>query len=370
MYIEKEERDEDERQYEGAKIKVIGVGGGGNNSVNRMIEEGIKDVDFIAVNTDRQILEISRAKTKLQIGEKITRGLGAGGDPNIGEQAAEESRAEAEQLIKGANLVFVTAGMGGGTGTGAAPVIAEISKSMDILTIGIVTKPFTFEGKKKATLADKGLEKLKESVDALIVVPNDKLLQVIDRKTSMQDAFLYADDVLRRGVKGISDLLTIPGDQNLDFADLVATLKNSGIAHLGIGQAAGENRVEDAMKLAIQSPLLETTIDGAKKIIYNVTANAILPLHEFVKASELIRSSVDPDANIKYGLVIDPEAGDEVTVTIIATGFGDEGSRMKLDFDNSRPWTKSTSSQSRKDEIESDSSYSIPPWLKKNKKEI
>lgn len=368
--IEKEEV----KQYEGAIIKVIGVGGGGNNSVNRMIESGIKNVDFVAINTDRQVLGISKAKTVLQIGEKITRGLGAGGDPSIGEQAAEESRNEIAEVIKGANMVFVTAGMGGGTGTGAAPIVAEIAKSMDILTIAIVTKPFTFEGKKKAMQAERGVEKLRSRVDALIVVPNDKLLQIIDRKTSMKDAFLKADDILRQGVQSISDLLTVSGDINLDFADIKTIMQDKGMAHLGIGRASGENRAEDATKLAIASPLLETTIDGARTVMYNITGNSTLALHEFSTASELIRASVDPEANIIAGTVTDEAAGDEIIVTIIATGFDeDEVSSRGAYTSEPKPWETTsaigaTDSFKSEDDSSSNGQYSIPPWLQRSNK--
>lgn len=376
MYIDKVEREKEEvKPYEGAIIKVIGVGGGGNNSINRMIESGIKNVEFIAINTDRQILGVSKAKKVVQIGEKITRGLGAGGDPSIGEQAAEESRNEIAEVIQGADMVFITAGMGGGTGTGAVPIVAEISKSMDILTVAIVTKPFTFEGKRKAMQADRGLEKLKARVDALIVVPNDKLLQIIDRKTSMTDAFLKADDILRDGVKSITDLLTIPGEMNLDFADVETALKDKGIAHLGIGKASGENRVEEAAKLAIASPLLETTIDGANTVLYNVTASENLGLLEYSVATELIRSSVDPEANITIGQVVDEEAGDEVVVTIIATGFDDDTPASRLTFGTeTKPWEPiATTATPRSDipepeeEKDTGGQFQIPPWLQRNK---
>ncbi len=366
--IEKEEV----KQYEGAIIKVVGVGGGGNNSINRMIDSGIKNVDFVAINTDRQILGISKAKTILQIGEKITRGLGAGGDPSIGEQAAEESRNEIAEVIKGANMVFVTAGMGGGTGTGGAPIVAEVAKSMDILTIAIVTKPFTFEGKKKAMQAERGIEKLRSRVDALIVVPNDKLLQIIDRKTSMKDAFLKADDVLRQGVQSISDLLTVSGDINLDFADIKTIMQDKGMAHLGIGRATGENRAEDATKLAIASPLLETTIDGARTVMYNITGNSTLALHEFSTASELIRASVDPEANIIAGTVTDEAAGDEIIVTIIATGFDEDFTTSRGSFvSDAKPWdvaspVSSTDTLKTEEDSSNGGQYSIPPWLQRS----
>ena len=260
-----------------ATIKVIGVGGAGNNAVNRMIESGIKGVDFIAVNTDRQALQTSKASTKIQIGEKITRGLGAGANPDIGAQSAEENKSEVAEILRGADMVFVTAGMGGGTGTGAAPIVASIAKEMGILTIGVVTKPFTFEGKKRLSQAERGIESLKGKVDTLVVIPNDKLLQIIDRKTSIIEAFKMADDVLRQGVQGISDLIAVPGLVNLDFADVKTIMLNTGMAHMGVGSASGENRAEDAAKAAIESPLLETSIEGARGVIINITGGFTCP---------------------------------------------------------------------------------------------
>lgn len=304
-----------------ATIKVIGVGGAGNNAVNRMIEAEIKGVDFISVNTDRQALQISKAKTKIQIGEKITRGLGAGANPDIGAQAAEESKAEVAEVLRGADMVFVTAGMGGGTGTGAAPIVAQAAKEMGILTIGVVTKPFTFEGKKRLSQAERGIESLKGKVDTLVVIPNDKLLQIVDRKTSIIEAFKMADDVLRQGVQGISDLIAIPGLVNLDFADVKTIMLNTGMAHMGIGRASGENRAEDAAKQAIQSPLLETSIEGARGVIINITGGPNLGLHEVNTAAELVQRSVDPEANIIFGAVIDESLDEDIIITVIATGF-------------------------------------------------
>ena len=304
-----------------ATIKVIGVGGAGNNAVNRMVESGIRNVEFIAVNTDRQALLLSKAASKIQIGEKITRGLGAGANPDIGAQAAEESKTEIAEALRGADMVFVTAGMGGGTGTGAAPIVAAAAKEMGILTIGVVTKPFTFEGKKRLSQAERGIESLKGKVDTLVVIPNDKLLQIIDRKTSMAEAFLMADDVLRQGVQGISDLIAIPGLVNLDFADVKTIMLNTGMAHMGIGRASGENRAEDAAKQAVQSPLLETSIEGARGVIINITGGDNLGLHEVNTAAELVQRSVDPEANIIFGAVINEELEDEIRVTVIATGF-------------------------------------------------
>ena len=310
-----------------ATIKVVGVGGAGNNAVNRMVEAGIKNVEFIAVNTDKQALLCSKAGSKIQIGEKITRGLGAGANPDIGTQAAEESKAEIAEALKGADMVFVTAGMGGGTGTGAAPIVASVAKEMEILTVGVVTKPFTFEGKKRLAQAERGIGALKKEVDSLVVIPNDKLLQIIDRKTSMIEAFRMADDVLRQGVQGISDIITDIGEINLDFADVRTIMSNRGIAHMGIGKASGENRAEDAAKQAIQSPLLETSIEGAKGIIMNVTGGNDVGLQEVNTAAELIQRSADPEAEIIFGVVIDESLGDEIQITVIATGFEKEEDR-------------------------------------------
>ena len=307
-----------------ATIKVIGVGGAGNNAVNRMVEAGIKSVEFIAVNTDRQALNLSKAGTKIQIGEKLTRGLGAGANPDIGAQAAEESKADIAEALKGADMVFVTAGMGGGTGTGAAPFVAAAAKELGILTIGVVTKPFTFEGKKRLAQAERGLANLKGKVDTLVVIPNDKLLQVIDRKTSIVEAFRMADDVLRQGVQGISDLIAVPGLINLDFADVKTIMLNQGMAHMGIGRASGENRAEDAAKQAIQSPLLETSIEGARGVIINITGGSDIGLHEANTAAELVQRSADPEANIIFGTVTDDSMGDEIQITVIATGFEKE----------------------------------------------
>lgn len=312
-----------------ATIKVIGVGGGGTNAVNRMVDSGIRGVEFVAVNTDRQALLLSKAASKIQIGEKITRGLGAGANPDIGAQAAEESKNEITEALRGADMVFVTAGMGGGTGTGAAPIVAACAKEMGILTIGVVTKPFTFEGKKRLSQADRGIESLKSKVDTLVVIPNDKLLQVIDRKTSIVEAFKMADDVLRQGVQGISDLIAVPGLVNLDFADVKTIMLNTGMAHMGIGRASGESRAEEAAKQAVQSPMLETSIEGARGVIINITGGNNLGLHEVNTAAELVQRSVDPEANIIFGAVIDETLEEDIVITVIATGFEDE-ERNKL----------------------------------------
>lgn len=259
-----------------AQIKVIGIGGGGNNAVNRMINAGLRGVEFISINTDKQALFLSKANTKIQIGEKITKGLGAGANPDIGEKAANESKDEISQSIKGADMVFITAGMGGGTGTGAAPIVAQVAKEMGILTVGVVTKPFIFEGRKRMQFAERGIENLKEAVDTLVTIPNDRLLQIAEKKTSIIDAFKMADDVLRQGVQGISDLITVPGLINLDFADVKTIMLNTGLAHMGIGRASGEERAEEATKKAIESPLLETSIEGAKGVLLNITGELIL----------------------------------------------------------------------------------------------
>lgn len=308
-----------------AKIKVIGVGGGGNNAVNRMIEADVKGVDFIAVNTELQILGKSQAETKIQIGEKLTRGLGAGAKPEIGEQAAEESKEEVSKALEGADMVFVTAGMGGGTGTGAAPVVAACARELGALTVAVVTKPFSFEGKIRANHALEGIEKLKTNVDAILIVPNDKLLTIADKKTTIKDAFKMADDVLRQGIQGISDLITVPGIINLDFADIRTIMSDQGEALMGIGQGSGDTRASDAATQAINSPLLERNIEGAKGIIINITGNEDLGLFEINEASQVITEAADPDANIIWGTSVDPNMDDDtVKITVIATGFGDK----------------------------------------------
>ena len=355
-----------------ATIKVIGVGGAGNNAVNRMVDSGIKGVEFTAVNTDRQTLLVSKAATKIQIGEKITRGLGAGANPDIGAQAAEESKAEIAEALRGADMVFVTAGMGGGTGTGAAPIVAAAAKEMGILTIGVVTKTFTFEGKKRLSQAERGIESLKGKVDTLVVIPNDKLLQIIDRKTSIIEAFKMADDVLRQGVQGISDLIAIPGLVNLDFADVKTIMLNTGMAHMGIGRASGENRAEDAAKQAIQSPLLETSIEGARGVIINITGGTNLGLHEVNTAAELIQRSVDPEANIIFGAVIDESLDEDILVTVIATGF--ENDRNPLSSGTpvgdiiDKAWDRKLNSiPMSTDSSNSSDNLDIPSFLRKNK---
>ena len=304
-----------------AEIRVIGVGGGGNNAVNRMITAGLQGVDFITVNTDSQALQLSRAGQKVQIGVKLTKGLGAGANPDIGAKAAEESREELARVLKGADMVFVTAGMGGGTGTGGAPVVAEVAKEMGALTVGVVTRPFTFEGRKRALQAEKGIAELKSKVDTLITIPNDRLLQVVDKHTTINEAFRIADDVLRQGVQGISDLIAVPGLINLDFADVKAIMANTGSALMGIGEATGENRAADAARKAISSPLLETSIEGAKGVLLNITGGINLTLFEVNEAAGIIAEAADPEANIIFGAVIDENLKEELVVTVIATGF-------------------------------------------------
>ena len=304
-----------------ARIKVIGVGGGGGNAVNRMIEHGVQGVDFIAVNTDAQALNLSKAEVKMQIGGKLTRGLGAGANPEVGKKAAEETREQIEEALRGADMVFVTAGMGGGTGTGAAPVIANIARELGALTVGVVTRPFTFEGRKRANQAQGGISAMKEAVDTLIVIPNDRLLEIVDKNTPMLEAFREADNVLRQGVQGISDLIATPGLINLDFADVKTIMSNKGSALMGIGVASGENRAAEAAKKAISSPLLEKTIDGAQGVLMNITGGTNLSLFEVQEAADIVASASDQEVNMIFGSVINENLKDEIIVTVIATGF-------------------------------------------------
>jgi cell division protein FtsZ len=304
-----------------ATIKVVGVGGGGSNAVNRMINSGMSGVEFIVMNTDAQVLDMAGTDKRLQLGQKITRGLGAGGNPAIGMKAAEESRDDIIATLDGADMVFITAGMGGGTGTGAAAVVAGIAREIGALTVGVVTRPFTFEGRRRMQQAAQGLESLKENVDTLIVIPNDKLLEVVERRTSMQEAFRIADEVLLRGVQGISDIITVPGLINVDFADVKAIMSLSGSAIMGIGKGAGEGRALEAARMAVNSPLLETSIEGASGVIFNVTGGPDMTLHEVNEAAEIIYQSVDKDANIIFGSVIDERIQGEIQITVIATGF-------------------------------------------------
>ncbi|WP_346354574.1 cell division protein FtsZ [Azotosporobacter soli] len=304
-----------------ASIKVIGVGGGGNNAVNRMIAAGLNGVEFIAVNTDAQALLHAQAPYRIQIGEKLTKGLGAGANPEIGEKAAQESRDEIIKALRGADMVFVTAGMGGGTGTGAAPVVAECAKEVGALTVGVVTKPFSFEGRRRQNQAELGSAKLKEKVDTLITIPNDRLMQVVNKNTPIMEAFRIADDVLRQGVQGISDLIAVPGLINLDFADVKTIMTDTGSALMGIGFGTGENRAAAAAEAAINSPLLETSITGAKGVLLNITGGTSLGLFEVNEAASIIQDATDPEANIIFGAVIDESFQDEIRVTVIATGF-------------------------------------------------
>ncbi|AGB19387.1 cell division protein FtsZ [Thermoanaerobacterium thermosaccharolyticum] len=351
-----------------ANIKVIGVGGGGGNAVNRMIEAGLKGVEFIAINTDKQALYMSKAETKIQIGDKLTKGLGAGANPEIGKKAAEETKDEIEKIISGADMVFITAGMGGGTGTGAAPVVAEITKELGILTVGVVTKPFTFEGRKRMTHAEMGISELKKHVDALVTIPNDRLLQVAEKKTSMLDAFKIADDVLRQGVQGISDLIAVPGLVNVDFADVKTIMMETGLAHMGIGIASGENKATEAAKQAVQSPLLETSIEGARGILLNIAGGSNLSIFEVNEAANYIYETADPDANIIFGAVIDESLEDQIRITVIATGF-----EKRNDVENKPKTEKELRQQSEikemNDSIKFDNDdLDIPTFLRRGKK--
>jgi cell division protein FtsZ len=304
-----------------ALIRVIGVGGGGSNAVNRMIQSGMSGVEFWVMNTDAQVIDMASTEKRLQLGQKITRGLGAGGNPAIGMKAAEESRDDIISALEGADMVFITAGMGGGTGTGAAAVVAGIAREIGALTVSVVTRPFTFEGRRRQQQAVQGLESLRENVDTLIVIPNDKLLDVVERRTSMQEAFRIADEVLLRGVQGISDIITVPGLINVDFADVKAIMSLSGSAIMGVGKGSGEGRALEAARMAVNSPLLETSIDGASGVIFNVTGGPDMTLHEVNEAAEIIYQSVDKDANIIFGSVIDERIQGEIQITVIATGF-------------------------------------------------
>ncbi|WP_322806433.1 cell division protein FtsZ [Thermanaerothrix sp.] len=304
-----------------ARIKVVGVGGGGCNAVDRMIEEGLTGIEFIAVNTDAQDLLLSKAPTRVRIGDKLTRGLGAGGNPEVGRKAAEESAEELYNVLKGSDMVFVTAGLGGGTGTGAAPVVAQIAKEVGALTIGVVTRPFAFEGSKRAQAAEAGIAKLKEHADTLIVIPNDRLLQIVDKKIGIVEAFRIADDVLRQGIQGISELITVPGLINLDFADVKAIMSEGGAALMAVGRASGEDRARMAAEQAISSQLLDITIDGARGILFNITGGPNLTLFEVNQAAAIIKETAHPDCNLIFGAVIDPNMGDEIRITVIATGF-------------------------------------------------
>ncbi len=364
------------------QIKVIGCGGGGNNAINTMIDAGIQGVEFIAINTDKQALLKSKANVKIQIGEKITKGLGAGANPEIGQKSAEESIEEITQAIKGADMVFVTAGMGGGTGTGSAPIVAAIAKDMGILTVGVVTKPFGFEGRLRADNAVKGIENLGNAVDTLITIPNDKLFEIAQKNTLLTDAFGVANDILRQGVQSISDIITGSGLINLDFADVKSVMKDSGYAHMGVGVASGDNRAEEAALAAIQSPILETTIDGARGVLLSISA-ANLGILEVRQAAELIQQHVDPKANIIFGATIDETLGDDISITVIATGFDTKPGIHFSDFsEKTEEAPKTTSfgkpsifdeiraergqaSQESKSSDDDEGGFDIPPFLKR-----
>jgi cell division protein FtsZ len=354
-----------------AVIKVIGVGGGGVNAVNRMIDAGLKGVEFIAVNTDAQALLMSDADVKLDIGRELTRGLGAGSDPEVGRAAAESHKEEIEEVVKGSDMVFITAGKGGGTGTGAAPVIAEIAKGLGALTIGVVTRPFSFEGRRRAVQAEQGITRLKEKVDTLIVIPNDRLLTVANEKTSLLNAFKMADEVLLQGVSGITNLITTPGLVNTDFADVKMIMQNAGSALMGIGQASGENRAEAAARTAISSPLLEAAIDGARGILLNITGPSDLGLLEVNAAAEIIQGVAHPDANIIVGMVVDDELGDEVRVTVIAAGF-DRWDKPVAGAGSAAAETKKPASSLKDlfgddeepDPLDGDDDFDVPSFLK------
>ena len=320
-----------------AVIKVVGIGGGGTNAVNRMVDAGLSGVEFIAVNTDAQALLMCDSDVKIHIGAKATRGLGAGANPEVGRAAAQESRDELKESLKGADMIFATAGEGGGTGTGGAPIVAELARELEALTVGVVTRPFSFEGRKRAQQAEIGIEELRDRVDTLIVIENDRLLQVVEKKTSIVDAFKMADDVLRQGVQGITDLITIPGLVNLDFADVRTIMRDAGSALMGIGAASGDNRAAEAARIAVSSPLLEASIEGATGILLNVTGGPEIGLFEVNEAAEVVTSVADANANVIFGAVIDEAAGDEVRVTVIATGFGPSRPRRRQRVERTPP---------------------------------
>lgn len=354
------EFDQEQEMEPIAKIKVVGVGGGGNNAVNRMIASGLKGVEFIAINTDAQALVHAMAQNRMQIGEKLTRGLGAGARPEIGEKAAQENRDDIIKALQGADMIFVTAGMGGGTGTGGAPIVAECAREVGALTVGVVTRPFTFEGKKRLKQAEAGIANLKANVDTLITIPNDRLLDIIDKKTSMVDAFRIADDVLRQGVQGISDLIAVPGLINLDFADVKTIMSNAGSALMGIGEGQGDNAAIDAAKIAVNSPLLETSIQGAKGVLYNITGGPNLGLAQVNEASRIISEASHEDANIIFGTAIDETLDDTVRITVIATGFDENA-------DEGVPEFPSVPKQPAVEEVGM-GFPDLPPWMRHSSK--
>ena len=347
-----------------AVIKVVGVGGGGTNAVNRMVESGLSGVEFIAVNTDAQALLMTDADVKIHIGSKATRGLGAGADPTVGLAAAQETRDELKEALKGADMIFVTAGEGGGTGTGAAPVVAELGRELEALTVGVVTRPFGFEGRRRAEQAEQGIQSLRDRVDTLIVIENDRLLQVVDKKTPVTEAFRIADDILRQGVQGITDLITVPGLVNLDFADVRTIMRDAGSALMGIGTASGDTRAADAANAAVSSPLLETTLDGATGVLLNITGSSNVGLFEVNEAAEVVTGHADPNANVIFGAVIDESMGDEVRVTVIATGFGGRPRRRRVEA----PGSVAPSASERRFESprSSDPEIEIPSFLRED----
>ncbi len=342
-----------------AVIKVVGVGGGGTNAVNRMVDAGLSGVEFIAVNTDAQALLMADADVKIHIGSKETRGLGAGADPSVGQAAAQESRDELKEALKGADMIFVTAGEGGGTGTGGAPIVAELGRELDALTVGVVTKPFAFEGRKRSEQAEIGIQNLRDRVDTLIVIENDRLLQVVEKKTPVTEAFRIADDILRQGVQGITDLITVPGIVNLDFADVRTIMRDAGSALMGIGIASGENRAAEAARTAVSSPLLEQSVDGATGILLNVTGGTELGLFEVNEAAEVVTGAADQNANVIFGAVIDDSLGDEVRVTVIATGFGAQRRRRRVESST----TSLAGAKEQRAEL-TDSELEIPSFLR------
>ena len=352
-----------------ARIKVVGVGGGGTNAVNRMIDEGIQGVEFIGINTDAQALMLAKAPTRVRIGNKLTRGLGAGGDPEIGRKSAEESAEDLYNVLKGADMVFVTAGLGGGTGTGAAPIVAQIAKDVGALTIGVVTRPFAFEGNKRSQSAEAGMARLKEHADTLIVIPNDRLLQIMDKRASLTDSFKVADDVLRQGIQGISELITVPGLINLDFADVRAIMSEGGAALMAVGRASGEDRARIAAEQAISSQLLDITIDGARGVLFNITGGPSLTLFEVNQAAALIRETAHPDVNLIFGAVIDPDMTDEIHITVIATGFERSGLPRRI---TPRPATRSMDGKPlirsmESVSVEAQPNQAIPTFLRNRK---
>jgi cell division protein FtsZ len=379
-----------EGQLDGsARIVVIGVGGGGSNAVNRMIQAGVRGVEFVSVNTDAQALARSESPVKLRIGEKLTRGLGAGGQPSMGARAAEESAEMVQAVCRGADMVFIAAGMGGGTGTGASPVIASLAQECGALVVGVVTKPFTFEGSRRRNAADDGIQKLKSRVNTLITIPNDRLLQIIDKKTSLEQAFAVVDDVLRQGIQGISELITEPGLVNLDFADVKTIMSEAGAALMAIGRGAGETRAADAARMAISSPLLDVSMEGARGVLFNITGGADLTLSEIQDAADIIGKAADPEANIIFGAVIDQALGNEVKITVIATGFDNDitGSRSmdssrertrdrEGETDRPRPRSQTLLSDSLvtdrdpsefAQQIDAEDDLDLPPWVRRNR---